>query len=177
MVDIVISPIERAMTEAITKVIAAVASGAAAGAGQATAGAQGTTGGQGTVGGSSGQTGLSSQGSSSDVQAKVDVSAAEVIESLNVQALKDAAIANKMLTDAYGARLGSNNKLYDVTATALGLATLGVTHNMTLQQQMASDHRDQNHDRQINLDEQVVAAATLYARLIERLNNPTPPAA
>lgn len=172
MVDIVISPIERAMTEAITKVIAAVASGAAAGAGagQATAGAQGT------VGGSSGQTGLSSQGSSSDVQAKVDVSAAEVIESLNVQALKDAAIANKMLTDAYGARLGSNNKLYDVTATALGLATLGVTHNMTLQQQMASDHRDQNHDRQINLDEQVVAAAALYARLIERLNNPTPPA-
>jgi len=176
-IEVTLSPIEQAFTDAIMKVIGAVADGAAAGAVQATAGAQATTGGQGTVGGASGQTGLSSQGSAADVQNKVDVSAAEVIESLNVQALKDAAIANKMLVDAYGARVSSNNKLYDVTATALGLATLGTTHNMTLQQQMASDHRDQNHDKQINLDEQIAAAAALYGRLIERLNNPTPPVA
>jgi len=171
MVDIVISPIERAMTEAIEKVIGAVAAGAASAA-QVT---QSTGGAQGTAGGASGQAGLSSQGVSSDVQAKVDVSAAEVIESLNVQGLKDAAIANKMLADAYGSRLASNSKLYDVTATALGLATLGATHNMTLQQQMASDHRDQNHDRQININETDIAAAATLARLIERLNNPTPP--
>ena len=109
-----------------------------------------------------------------NVQAKVDVSAAEVIESLNVQALKDAAIANKMLTDAYGARLASNSKLYDVTASALGLATLGATHNMTLQQQMASDHRDQNHDRQINVNETDAYSVLGIATLVERLRNPTP---
>jgi len=170
MVDIKISPIEKAMTEAIMKVIGAVASGAAAGTTQATAGAQGT------VGGAAAEAGLSSQGVSSDVQAKVDVSAAEVIESLNVHALKDTSIANKMLVDSYGARLGSNAKLYDATATAIALATLGTTHNMTLQQQMASDHRDQNHNKQINIDEQVIAVAALYARVVERLNNPTPPA-
>ena len=174
MAEATVSPVEKAMTEAIMKVIGAVADGAAAGAVQATAGAQATTGGQGTVGGSSGQTGLSSQGSSSDVQAKVDVSAAEVIESFNVQALKDAVICNKMMVDSYGARVATNSKLYDVTATALGLATLGATHNMTLQQQMSSDHRDQNHNKQINVDEQVAAAAALYGRLFATLNNPIP---
>ena len=167
-VEITISPIEQALTEAIVKVIGAVAAGAGAGATQGTAGAQGT------VGGAGSEAGLSSQGVSSDVQAKVDVSAAEVIESLNVQALKDAAIANKMLVDAYGARTASNSKLYDVTATALGLATLGATHNMTLQQQMAADHRDQNHDRQINVNETDAYSVLGLATMVERLRNPTP---
>ncbi len=168
-INVLIDPISKALSEAVEKVIGAVAAGAASAAQTA----QSTAGSQGTVGGAGAEAGLSSQGVSSDVQAKVDVSAAEVIESLNIQALKDAALVNKALVG----QAQSNAKLYDVTATALGLATLGATHNMTLQQQMASDHRDQNHDRQINLDEQVVAAAALYARLIERLNNPTPPAA
>ena len=165
-----VSPIEKAMTDAIEKVIGAVAAGAATAA-QA---AQSTAGAQGTVGGAAAEAGLSSQGASSDVQAKVDVSAAEVIESLNIHSLKDAALANKMLVDAYGARVATNSKLYDVTATALGLATLGATHNMTLQQQMGSDHRDQNHNKQINVDEQVAAAAALYGRLFATLNNPIP---
>ena len=165
-----VSPIEAAMTKAIETVIGAVASGAASAA-QA---AQSTAGSQGTVGGSGAEAGLSSQGVSSDVQAKVDVSAGEIIESLNIHSLKDAQLANKMLVDAYGARVASNSKLYDVTATALGLATLGATHNMTLQQQMASDHRDQNHNKQINIDEQVAAAAALYGRLFASMNNPIP---
>jgi len=169
MVDIVISPIEKAMTEAVMKVIGAVADGAASGAVQATAGAQGTAGGAAT------EAGLSTQAVSGEVNNKIDVSAPEVIESLNVQALKDAAIANKMMVDSYGARIASNNKLYDTTATAISLATLGCTHNMTLQQQMASDHRDQNHNKQINVDEQVAAAAALYGRLFATLNNPIPP--
>jgi hypothetical protein len=42
--------------------------------------------------------------------------------------------------------------------------------------QMTTDHRDQMHNFQTNIDEQAVAVAALYARLIERLNNPTPPA-
>jgi len=171
MVDtVVISPIEKAMTAAIEKVIGAVAAGAASAAQTA----QATSGAQSTVGGSAGEAGLSSQGAAADIQNKVDVSAAEVIESLNIHSLKDAALANKSVVTEFAAKGATNSKLYDITATALGLATLGCTHNMTLQQQMASDHRDQNHDRQINIDEQVVAAAALYARLIERLNNPTP---
>ncbi len=147
------NPIEEAMTAAIMKVIGAVADGAAAGAVQATAGAESV------VGGAAAEAGLSSQGASSDVQTKVDVSAAEVIESLNVHSLKDAALANKALVNSFAARTASNDKLYDVTATALGLATLGCTHNMTLQQQMAADHRDQNHDRQININETDLYAA------------------
>ena len=167
-VEITVSPIEKALTDAIVKVIGAVASGAGAGAVQGTAGAQGSSGGAAT------EAGLSTQGVSGEVNNKIDVSAPEVIESLNVQALKDAAIANKMMVDAYGARTASNSKLYDVTATALGLATLGATHNMTLQQQMASDHRDQNHDRQINVNETDAYSVLGIATMVERLRNPTP---
>ena len=36
-------------------------------------------------------------------------------------------------------------------------------------------HTDIAIDREWNVDEQSVAVAALYARLIERLNNPTPP--
>ena len=169
-VEVTVSPIEKALTDAIVKVIGAVASGAGAGAVQGTAGVQATAGGAAT------EAGQSSQATESSAQHKVDVSAPEVIESVNLHIVKDLAVANKALVDAQGARFASNTKLYDVTATALGLATLGATHNMTLQQQMASDHRDQNHDRQINLNETDVAAAATLARLIERLNNPTPPA-
>ena len=167
---VVINPIEKAMTDAIMKVIGAVADGAASGAVQATAGAQGTAGGAAT------EAGLSAQGVSSDVQAKVDVSAAEVIESVNLHVVKDLAVSNKMLVDSYGARIGSNNKLYDATATAIALATLGTTHNMTLQQQMASDHRDQNHDRQINVNETDAFSVLSIAAMAERLRNPTPEA-
>ena len=174
--------IEVALEAAAERIINAVAesfasTAAASSGGAASGSSESATGAQAGVGGASTQAGLSAQGVSSDVQAKVDVSAGEVIESLNVQALKDAAIANKMLVDGYGSRLASNAKLFDITATALGITTMATTHNQSLHQQMGSDHRDQNHDRQINLDEQVVAAAALYARLVERLNNPTPPAA
>jgi hypothetical protein len=162
------NPIEQAMSDAIMKVIGAVADGAAAGAVQATAGAEGA------VGGAASEVGLSSQGVSSDVQAKVDVSAAEVIESVNLHVVKDLAIANKMTIDSYGARIASNNKLYDATAAAIALSTLGTTHNMTLQQQMASDHRDQNHDRQINVNETDAYSVLSIAAMAERLRNPTP---
>ena len=111
---------------------------------------------------------------SGEVNNKIDVSAPEVIESVNLHIVKDLAVANKMLVDSYGSRTASNSKLYDITATALGLATLGATHNMTLQQQMASDHRDQNHDRQINVNETDAYSVLGIATLVERLRNPTP---
>lgn len=167
-VDIVVSPIEQALTDAIVKVIGAVASGAGAGAAQSTVGSQATAGGAAT------EAGQSSQATESSAQHKVDVSAPEVIESVNLHIVKDLAVANKALVDAQGSRSASNSKLYDVTATALGLATLGATHNMTLQQQMASDHRDQNHDRQINVNETDAYAVAAIGSLIERLRNPTP---
>ena len=168
-VEIVVSPVEQAMTDAIMKVIGAVADGAAAGAVQATAGAQGT------AGGAAAEAGLASEAVTGEVNNKFDVSAPEAIESLNIHVVKDAVLANKTLVAQFEAREATNSKLYDITGTALGLAALGTTHNMTLQQQMASDHRDQNHDKQINIDEQVAAAAALYARLFATLNNPIPP--
>jgi hypothetical protein len=174
------SKIEIALEEAAERIIGAVANSfaetAAASAGGAASGSsESVTGAQGGAGGASGQSGQVTQGAAGEIKTKDDVAAPEVIEALNVHSLKDAAIANKGLVDAQVSRFASNAKLFDVTATALGFATLGAGHNQSLHQQMGTDHRDQNHDRQINLDEQVVAAAALYARLVERLNNPTPP--
>ena len=169
-IEVVVNPIEKAMTDAIMKVIGAVADGAAAGAVQATAGAQGT------AGGAAAEAGLASEAVTGEVNNKFDVSAPEVIESVNLHIVKDLAVANKMLVDSYGARIASNNKLYDATATAVSLATLGLTHNMTLQQQMASDHRDQNHDRQINVNETDAYSVLSIAAMAERLRNPTPEA-
>ena len=164
------SKIADAMTEAVEKVIGAVAAGAAAAANVA----QSTAGAQGTVGGAGAEAGLSSQGVTSDVGAKVDVSVPEAMESLNIHAVKDTVERNKANSQFYNSLQSSNAKLYDVTATALGLATLGATHNMTLQQQMASDHRDQNHDRQININETDYSSVMAIASLVERLRNPTP---
>jgi hypothetical protein len=175
--------IEIALEKAAEKIIGAVAdsfsetatatgvaTGAGAGTGQASAGAQGTG------GGAVGETGQSTQGSAGEIKTKDDVGGPEVIESLNVQALKDVTIANKMMVDSYGARIASNNKLFDLTATALGFATLGAGHNQSLHQQMGTDHRDQNHDRQINVNETDAYSVLAIASAYERLRNPTPAA-
>jgi hypothetical protein len=145
MVDIVISPIEKAMTDAIETVIGAVAAGAASAA-QA---AQSTAGAQGTVGGAGAEAGLSTQAVTGEVNNKIDVSAPEAMESLNIHAVKDAVLVNKSLVG----QAQSNAKLYDITATALGLATLTATHHMGLVQQASQDHRDLAHDRQWNVNE------------------------
>jgi hypothetical protein len=173
--------IEMALEAAAERIINAVAESfattAAASSGAAASGSsESATGAQAGAGGTSGQSGQVTQGAAGEVKTKDDVAAPEVIEALNVHSLKDAAIANKGLVDAQVSRFASNAKLFDVTATALGFATLGAGHNQSLHQQMASDHRDQNHDRQINLNETDISAAATLARLIERLNNPTPPA-
>jgi hypothetical protein len=165
-VKLIIDPVSDAIAKAVSTVVAAVADAAGAAAGQSTAGAQGT------VGGAATEAGQSSQSTVSSAQHKNDVSVPEAMESMNLHALKDVNLVNKALVG----QSQSNAKLYDVTATALGLAVLTATHHNGLQQQMASDHRDQNHDRQININETDIAAAATLARLIERLNNPTPPA-
>jgi hypothetical protein len=171
--------IEVALEQAAERIIGAVAdsfaeTAAASASGAASGTAQGTTGAQGTGGGSSGQSGQTTQGAAGEIKTKDDVAAPEVIEALNVHSLKDAAIANKMLVDSYGSRIASNSKLFDVTATALGILTMGSTHNQSLHQQMASDHRDQNHDRQINVNETDAYSILGIATMVERLRNPTP---
>jgi hypothetical protein len=138
-----VSQIEEAMSKAIMKVIGAVADGAASGAVQASAGAQGT------VGGTVVEAGQSSQSTVTGASHKNDVSVPEAMESLNLHALKDANLVNKSLVG----QAQSNAKLYDITATALGLATLTATHHMGLVQQASADHRDLAHDRHWNINE------------------------
>lgn len=166
--------IEIALEQAAERIIGAVADSfatvAASSAGGAASGSsQSSTGATAGVGGASGQASQIGAGASTEVKTKDDVGGPEVIESLNVQALKDAAIANKMVVDGFGARIASNNKLFDVTATALGLATLGSTHNQSLHQQMGTDHRDQNHDRQINVNEVDAYSTIMAAKVAENL--------
>ena len=156
----IFDPVSDAIAEAVVAIVAAVGQAAGTSVGQATAGAQGT------VGGAATEAGQSSQSTVSSAQHKNDVSVPEAMESMNLHALKDVNLVNKALVG----QAQSN-----VTATALGLAVLTATHHNGLQQQMASDHRDQNHDKQINIDEQIAAAAALYGRLIASLNNPIPP--
>lgn len=134
---------------AIEKIVGAVAAGAgtAAQAGQSTVGAGAAT------AGTTSQSGQTTQGAAGEIRVKDDVSASEIIESVNLHITKDLGERNKANNQFYNAMQSSNAKLYDVTASALGLATLGASHHNTLQMQMASDHRDQNHDRQINVNE------------------------
>jgi hypothetical protein len=124
--------ISDAFGKAIVSVVEAVggAAGAVVGANQQTAGAQGTTGGQSSEGGVSAQQGSSQQ--HTGASHKNDVSAPELIESYNISGLQDLAHIGK-----------SNAKLYDITATALGLGALGSGANMFQQQINMTGHADE----------------------------------
>ena len=159
------SKIEIALELAAEKIIGAVADSFTE---SAVAGSQGVVGATGAAAGQSSQT--TQTGSAH----KNDVSVPEGMESLNLHVVKDANIANKMLVDSYGARTAANSKLLDITETALGMLTMGSAHNQSLHQQMGTDHRDQNHDRQINVNETDALATVLTSAVVERLRNPTP---
>ena len=163
-VKVIVDPVQKAIADAVVAIVAAVGNAAGASVGQSTAGAQGS------VGGAATEAGQSSQSTVSSAQHKNDVSVPEAMESMNLHALKDVNLVNKALVG----QAQSNAKLYDVTATALGLAVLTATHHNGLQQQMASDHRDQNHDRQINVNETDAYSVLSIAAMAERLRNPTP---
>lgn len=150
--------IEIALEQAAERIIGAVADSfaetAAASAGGAASGSsEAATGSQAGAGGVSGQSGQVTQGAAGEVKTKDDIGGPEAMEAFNVQAVKDAALANKMVVDGFGSRVASNNKLFDATATAIAMLTMGTSHNQSLHQQMGTDHRDQNHDRQINVNE------------------------
>ena len=126
--------ISEAFAKAIVDVVQAVAgaAGSVVGTNQQTAGAQGTTGGQASEGGVSAQQGSSQQ--HTGASHKNDVSAPELTESYNVSMLQDIAQMGK-----------SNAKLYDVSATAIGLATLGSGANMYQQQINQTGHADEEY--------------------------------
>ena len=124
--------ISDAFSKAIVDVIQAVAgsAGAVVGTNQQTAGSQGAVGGQASEGGVSAQQGSSQQ--HTGASHKNDVSAPELIESYNLSMQNDIAQMSK-----------SNAKLYDVSATAIGLATLGAGSNMFQQQINLTGHADE----------------------------------
>jgi hypothetical protein len=124
--------IGEAFSKAIVDVIQAVAgsAGAVVGTNQQTAGSQGTVGGESAEGGVSAQQGSSQQ--HTGASHKNDVSAPELIESYNLSMQNDIAQMSK-----------SNAKLYDVSATAIGLATLGSGANMFQQQLNLTGHADE----------------------------------
>lgn len=120
-----------AINKAIADVIAVVSDASVAAATQATAGSSAG------VGGNTVQGGQGSQTTVTESANKADIGGPEITESLNLHMLSDAVAMGK-----------SNAKLFDVTATALGLATLAATGNTAVVGQMGTDHRDQMHGRQ-----------------------------
>ena len=124
--------ISEAFGKAIVEVVQAVggAAGAVVGANQQTAGAQSSVGGQASEGGVSAQQGSSQQ--HTGASHKNDVSAPELTESYNISQLQDIAAMGK-----------TNSKLYDITATALGLGALGSGANMFQQQINMTGHADE----------------------------------
>ena len=132
MTDKATDQISDAFAKAIVDVVQAVAgaAGATVGTNQQTAGSQGVVGGQAAEGGVSAQQGSSQQ--HTGASHKNDVSAPELVESYNIAQLQDVAAMGK-----------TNAKLYDVGATALGLATLGAGANMYQQQINQTGHADE----------------------------------
>jgi len=131
---------------------------AAAGIVAAVGTALGASGGAGAVAGASGQL------AAIDTQNKTDVNVPELMTGLNG------------LTQADQQSLrASNVALHSVTTAALGFATLQAQSALAYNTGMMQDHRDQNHDKQINIDEQVAAAMILYGRLGSVSLNPVPP--
>lgn len=127
MLDAANKEMQEAFAGAIARVVKAVSGAAVSGAGSTQ-----------DVSGSLGSAaGLTDQSAFSEAARKNDVSVPEGMESLNYSMLEDVAARSK-----------SNAKLYDITASALGIGVLALTNQNGLNMNMASDHRDQNHTKQ-----------------------------
>ena len=105
-----------------------------------------------------------------DTQHKTDVNVPEVLTGMNAMTQKRA-LAQETTQDNFV------NQIIQNGITHQHQITTNEINNSDLIAKQAIRHTDIAIDRQWNLDEQVVAAAALYARLIERLNLPTPPPA
>ena len=104
----------------------------------------------------------------SDQQNKVDVNVPELMTGLNGLAQKRALLHESSI-DNLATQVLQNG------ITQANMVTLNEINNSDLIAKQAIRHTDIAIDREWNLDEQVIAAAAMYSRLVERLNNPTPP--
>ena len=91
-----------------------------------------------------------------DTQHKTDVNVPELLTSLNGMLFQQAVSHSK-----------------NVDAINLNTVAMNQEFNAT-NKQMMMDHRDQNHDRQININETDAYAVLSIAAAYERLRNPTP---
>ena len=119
--------------------------------------------GQGTSGANAGVMG------STDNQNKVDVNVPELMTGLNGLAQKRA-LESESVQDNLVTQILQNG------ITQQHMVTVNEINNSDLIAKQAIRHTDIAIDREWNLDEQSIAAAATLGRLIERLNNPTPPA-
>ena len=105
-------------------------------------------------------------------KAATDVNTEELISTLNgaLTALANGRVANEQALEdlKYGFKVSMD------TVAILGAQSAQTTQDMVAKQ--AVRHSDLAIDRQWNLNETDIAASATLARLIERLNNPTPPA-
>lgn len=102
-------------------------------------------------------------------KAATDVNSEEAISSYVALSVKDATTHS----------LNVNNVGLQIVQNAVTQANTLVTNAVetaNFVSKQALRHTDIAIDREWNLDEQTIAAAATLARLIERLNNPTPPA-
>ena len=91
-----------------------------------------------------------------DTQHKTDVNVPELMTSLNGLVLSQA-VKHAGNVDAINLNTVAMNQEFNAT-----------------NKQMMMDHRDQNHDRQININETDAYAVLSIAAAYERLRNPTP---
>jgi hypothetical protein len=91
-----------------------------------------------------------------DTQHKTDVNVPELITSLNGLVFSQA-VKHSGNVDAINLNTVAMNQEFNAT-----------------NKQMMMDHRDQNHDRQININETDAYAVLSIAAAYERLRNPTP---
>ena len=91
-----------------------------------------------------------------DTQHKTDVNVPELITSLNGLVFSQA-VKHSGNVDAINLNTVAMNQEFNAT-----------------NKQMMMDHRDQNHDRQINVNEADAYAVLSIAAAYERLRNPTP---
>lgn len=100
-----------------------------------------------------------------------DVNTQETISTINgaIAALTHQTLANSKALDdlKYGFKVAMD------TVQVLGAQSAQTTQDMVAKQ--AVRHSDLAIDRQWNVNETDIAASAVFARLIERLNNPTPP--
>ena len=120
-----------------------------------------------TAQGASGDLGQVAGLGASDTQHKTDVNVPEVLTGQNA------------MTHGRSGRYESMIDMIMGSAAANLQAVNNMVNNQsakfaTLMDQMAIDHRDQNHDRQINVNETDAYSTLTLAAMAERLRNPTP---